>query len=100
MTDSAYEKARRRVEDLRGFYSHLIIFVLVNALLFVIDVLPGNGWWFYWPLFGWGIGLAIHAFSVYVGGPFGSRWEQRKIQQLMERDEATRPPVRGDGPTA
>jgi hypothetical protein len=86
------------VEDLRGFYSHLIMFVLVNALLFVVDVLTPGGWWFYWPLFGWGIGVGIHAMSVFVGGPFGSQWEQRKIRQLMERDADTRPPAQGDGP--
>lgn len=97
MSDDRYKRARQRMEDLKGFYSHLMIFVLVNAILFVVDFLSGDSWWFYWPLVGWGIGIAIHGFSVFRGGPFGPEWEARKIRHLMDRD-ATPPPVQGDRP--
>ena len=99
MTDDRYKRARQRVEDLRGFYSHLMMFVLVNALLFVIDVVSGDSWWFYWPLLGWGIGLCVHAFSVFRGGPFGPEWEDRKIRQIMERDGERHPPAPTEGPS-
>jgi cation transport regulator len=35
---------------------------VVNIALFVINVLVG-GWWFYWPLIGWGIGFGVHALA-------------------------------------
>ena len=100
MTDERYDRARKRVEELRGFYWHFMVFVFVNAMLLGIDVLSGDGYWFYWPLFGWGIGVAVHALSVFAGGPFGKQWEDRKIRQLMERDEPSRHTVEGDGPVA
>ena len=86
MRDERYERARQRVEALRGFYMHLAVFVVVNAGLFVLDILSSGGTWFFWPLFGWGIGLAVHAVSVFARGPFGPDWEDRKIRELMERD--------------
>jgi hypothetical protein len=45
------------VQAIKAFYIHASTFVLVNIGLFVINLLTGGGWWFYWPLIGWGIGL-------------------------------------------
>ncbi len=89
-----YERARKRVEELREFYQHLIVYLAVNAFLVVINLLTSpEHLWFYWPLFGWGIGLAIHGATVFGSNRFwGSRWEERKIKELMEKD-------RSDGPT-
>jgi hypothetical protein len=83
-----YDRARARAKELRDFYAHATVYVLVNLGLFAINVLTGGGWWFYWPLLGWGIGLGIHALSVFAfgGGPFGREWEERKTRELMDRD--------------
>jgi hypothetical protein len=35
-------------------------------------------------MFGWGFGLIIKAFRVYG---YGSNWEERKIQQLINKEE-------------
>jgi hypothetical protein len=63
-----YERAQARVKELKGFYTHATAYVLVNIGLFVINLLTGGGWWFYWPLLGWGVGLGIHALSVFAFG--------------------------------
>ena len=61
--------------------------MLVNIGLFVINLLSGGQWWFYWPLLGWGVGLGVHALNMFVlGGRFGQGWEERKIQEIMGRD--------------
>ncbi len=52
-----YDRAHARVQAVKGFYVHASAYVLVNVALFVINLLVGGGWWFYWPLIGWGIGL-------------------------------------------
>ena len=86
--DTRYRRARERVAALRGFYTHLAVFILVNAGLLTINLLatPGN-WWFYWPLLGWGMGLAAHALTVYgAGGRWGREWEERRIREEMERE--------------
>ena len=83
-----YERARKRVKELKGFYTHAAIYVLVNIMLFVINLLTGGGWWFYWPLLGWGIGLGAHALNVFeFGGRLGQDWEERKTRELMEKEE-------------
>jgi hypothetical protein len=83
-----YARARKRAKELKGFYTHAITYVLVNIGLFVINLFTGGGWWFYWPLIGWGIGLVVHALSVFAfGGTFGQDWEERKTKQLMERED-------------
>ncbi|MCK4322302.1 2TM domain-containing protein, partial [candidate division WOR-3 bacterium] len=60
----------------------------VNLALFIINMLTSpNSLWFYWPLFGWGIGLLIHAFSVFGTKRFLRDWEEKKINELMEKDK-------------
>jgi hypothetical protein len=84
-----FERARRRVEAIKGFYLHLSIYLIVIGALVAIDlVTSSDAFWFYWPALGWGIGIAIHAVVVFIGGPFGADWEQRKIRKLMERSDA------------
>jgi hypothetical protein len=88
VTDPSYERAKRRVTQIKGFFIHLVTYVVVIAFLFFIDVFaeddPSN-WWFYWPALGWGIAVIIHAATVY--GPFlGSGWEDRKIKELMDKE--------------
>jgi hypothetical protein len=49
----------------RGFLTHLIIYIIVNAFLIFINLYTSpKSLWFPWPLAGWGVGLAFHfAFS-------------------------------------
>ena len=84
----SYERARKRVEALKGFYVHATAFVLVNIALFTINALVGGPWWFYWPLMGWAMGLGAHALGVFGfgGGPWGRDWEERKIGEMMDKE--------------
>ncbi|MBC8037988.1 MAG: 2TM domain-containing protein [Rhizobiales bacterium] len=47
-----------------GFRIHAIVFVLVMALLVVINLLTGSPYWVLWVLLGWGIGLLAHWWFV------------------------------------
>jgi hypothetical protein len=83
-----YQRARKRVEDLKGFYIHVSMYLIVNIGLIVINLLTTDNWWFYWPLIGWGIGLAAHAFAVFVeGSRFARNWEDRKLRQVMREQD-------------
>ncbi len=85
-SDERYRRAKRRVGVLKGFYIHLATYIGVMALLFFIDFLTGRGWWFYWPLLGWGIGIIAHAFTVFgIMGFLGSEWEEKKTRDLMNK---------------
>ncbi len=84
--EQAYRQARAEARAIRDFYGHLAIFVIVNIGLFIIDMLTDGGPWFYWSLLGWGIGIAVHAVSVFAPWRDQSRqWEERKAQQILER---------------
>ena len=86
---SSYEKAKKRVEELKGFYIHLFIYLLVNIGLVVVNLMVSAAEvWFFWPLFGWGIGIIAH--GIYVFGFFGilgAKWEEKKINELMDIEE-------------
>ncbi len=86
--DEKYLRAKKRVEQLKGFYIHFTVYVLVNAFLFGINLSSNAGeWWFIYPLGGWGIGLLAHGISTFAYGQFGVGWEERKIKKYMEKDE-------------
>jgi len=82
--EERYERARKRVKELRDFYIHLATYVVVMSVLFFIDYSDHGTWWVYWPALGWGIAIVINAFEVF--GP-GDKWEARKIKELMDKDE-------------
>jgi len=82
-----YNRAKRRVAQIKGFYIHATVYVLVNAVLIGINLLTApDQIWFFWSLIGWGIGLAAHGLSVYgLGGFLGAEWEERKIQEIIAK---------------
>jgi hypothetical protein len=73
------DQGKERALALKGFYLHLFGYVLINAFLFAVNVLTSRGsWWFYWPLCFWGVVVAAHGGSVFLGWRFWpKRWEDR-----------------------
>jgi hypothetical protein len=66
--DEAYIKARHRAAAKFGFFIHLCVYIAVNIVLVSVNLATSPGYlWFRWPMLGWGIGLAFHGFSVFVG---------------------------------
>lgn len=78
---------RWQVRRERGFYIHAAVFVAVMALLFAVDYMTSpDRFWVQWPLLGWGIGLVVHAFSVFGDlSPLGADWERRKVEERLAR---------------
>ena len=88
-----YEIAAKRVKKLKGFYIHLLVYILVNIFIIISnfhDLKPGESYFKldnFATAFFWGIGLTAHAFSVFVPQfMFGKDWEERKIKEFMEKD--------------
>jgi hypothetical protein len=94
--EDAYIRAQKRLKEIKGFYWHAFWYVVVNIFLLIM-IIPnssGNNWWhfgtFSTPIF-WGIGLAFHALGVFGKNLiFGKAWEDRKIQEFMDKDKRRR----------
>lgn len=67
--------ARKRVNAKMGWYSHALVFVLVNAGLVLTSALNGHAWAVL-PAFGWGLGLLIHGMVVFWGRNAGASLRQ------------------------
>jgi fatty acid desaturase len=81
------ERARSRLAAVKGFYIHLLVFVLVVAGLVIINALTGGPWWALAVFLAWGIGVLAHGIAV-MGRRSQSlaNWEKRKLQQFMAED--------------
>ncbi len=89
ISEDRYLRAQKRVEDLKGFYGNLTSYIVVNLGLLAINLVSDSSHlWFFYPLIGWGIGVAIHAMSVFNYMPFLNRdWEEKKIKELMQKEK-------------
>jgi hypothetical protein len=99
-----YERAKRKVAAIRGFYNHLGAYLVVNAVLLILkDKMTvtllskralGNPEllaWIDWNIYGtpiiWGIILGVHAIKVFGGlSIFGRKWEERQLRKFMEEE--------------
>ena len=82
--EQIYELAKKRVEEKRGFFIHLAIYIVVNIMLVLVwRFADGGGFpWFIFPLAGWGIGLLFHFLGVFV---FGGKLNGAAIEKEAER---------------
>ncbi|MBP2282571.1 sensor histidine kinase YesM [Flavobacterium sp. CG_23.5] len=83
--NTAYYRAKKRVEQLKGFYGSLISYCIVIPILVFINLRYSPQFhWFWFSAGGWGFGLVMHALKVYG---YSSNWEERKIQEILRKEE-------------
>jgi len=82
--DEIRELAARRVRRRRGFYSHLVAYILVNLMLVAIWYFTGRSYfWPGWVMLFWGIGLVFNGVAVFAKGDIGS--ERAAIEKEIEK---------------
>ncbi|WP_397446775.1 2TM domain-containing protein [Polaribacter sp. R77954] len=88
LENSKYVKAVEKVERLKEFYQNLASYCLVIPFLIFINLRFSPGFqWFWFPIFGWGIGLTFHFLEVNnYNVLLGKNWEDKKIKELMEKE--------------
>lgn len=81
-------EARKRAQLKLSFFGHLAIYLVVNVILLVVNLLTSPGaLWFYWPMLGWGIGVAAHGVTVYatdLGQGLLGRMEKGEMDRLRK----------------
>jgi len=75
------------VKDIKGFYGHLVNYLVVITGLFIINFITSpDYYWAWWAALGWGIGVISHGFSVFeVFSLFGADWERKQIEKRLGR---------------
>ena len=88
------DRAKERVKKIKGFYTHLLIYIIVNLIVVfqnIQNLEPGESYFqaHNFITFGlWGIGIVIHALTVFLPNFFlGSKWEERKIREFMQKED-------------
>ena len=92
------QRAKERLQELKGFYWHLAAYIGVNSLISISTIVKrvNNGAslletldfgtfavWFFW-----GIGLFFHGIKVFSYNPiFSKEWEEHQIQKYIEKDK-------------
>ena len=81
--------ARKRAGAKLGWYIHALVYLIVNAVLFLLayDGSDGRPWSIY-PALGWGLGLLLHGVAVFVlgsGGGLHERLIERERERLRQR---------------
>ncbi|MBT9456266.1 MAG: 2TM domain-containing protein [Burkholderiaceae bacterium] len=80
--------AKRRVNLKMGFLIHLLVFVAVNGGLWLMTSINGGGHWRVFPLWGWGLGLAIHGLVTLInlqGQGLRERLLDSELKALRQR---------------
>ena len=91
--NTPYAMAFKKMKRIKGFYVHLAVYLIFNTIIILVgntefnDSDSGSLGRFSLAFY-WGIGLAAHGASVFGRDLFfGSRWEERKIRQFMDKDK-------------
>jgi hypothetical protein len=82
--DTLRDRAVKRLKKRRDFYTHLLIYVLVNGFLVAIWALSGHG--FFWPVFPlaiWGIGVVMNAWDAFRDEEFREAQIQHEIERIQ-----------------
>nr|WP_299389210.1 2TM domain-containing protein [Allomuricauda sp.] len=86
--EKRYIKAKERVKAIKDFYSNLTAYCIVIPFLWWLNFKTTSFLWAFFPTFGWGFGVLAHGMEAFGYNPlWGKRWEERKIQELMDKED-------------
>lgn len=87
-----HQMESERDKAINGFYTHFMIFLAVITGLAIVNLIEGDKLWVQWVLLGWGAGIALHGFLVFIRKP---QLEQ-KLREIRRAN--ARPPVADNTP--
>ncbi|NKI32730.1 2TM domain-containing protein [Croceivirga thetidis] len=99
--NNKYLRAKKRVEEIKSFYRHLKVFVVINGVFYLFKLGVFNSFlpewvnsepqffnWVNMNVVLWGVILVVHFIYIYRNKiPFLKKWEERQIQKIMDREK-------------
>ena len=80
---SATDRSAARSGAKRFLRRHLMAYAGVNGVLFLINLLTAGPWWFFWPVFGWGIAVTAH--WLYVKSvDIDDQWVDQRTEEVRQ----------------
>ncbi len=99
LKEQRYKKAQKRIKDIKGFYAHFSIYIIVNLFIsgliiygesnddIDVTIFPVTIFGVYSTWLFWGIGVFFHWLGVFgFKNILGKSWEDKKIKELMEEE--------------
>ncbi len=77
------ELATLRQQQWRGFFHHLVPYLMVNGMLVTLNFLTTHFPWALFPLLGWGVGLVSHFMAVVAPNP---QRLNRRLERQRDRE--------------
>ena len=85
--ENSYLRAKKRVEEIKGFYGNLTAYIVIIPLLAWFNYITTDFPWVIFPAVGWGLGVILNGMAAYGYNPIlGKNWEERKIREFMSED--------------
>ncbi len=84
-----HKAAHEALEERKGFYIHMTVYLMVNLALLIVWAQATRGTGFPFPLIVlllWGIGLTAHSMSVFTSSARTVAARERAIQRAVERE--------------
>ncbi|MBT8204045.1 MAG: 2TM domain-containing protein [Eudoraea sp.] len=79
-----YLRAKKKVEEIRGFYGNLTAYLIVIPVLALFNYRTTDFPWVIFPAVGWGLGVILNGLCAFGYSPIlGKNWEERKIREYM-----------------
>jgi len=94
LNDKRYleEETIEYVKQLKTFYTHIVVFIIVTPCLVALNAWISYGiWWVVFAILPWAFAIAMHALTVFgFLNLLGPKWEQRQFQKRMREHERNR----------
>ena len=84
--EKLYHRAERRVDEKIKFYNKVFRYILINSILFIVNLIFTPGiWWCSAVLLFWGIGIIVRFINVFViYNHFDENYRERMIEKEID----------------
>jgi hypothetical protein len=84
-SSTAQQRAMKRSKDYTGMLWHIATFVIINGMLWAIDLMTGGSYWAFWITLFWGVALLFHIAWYLIDVSRGGRRYERILADEQKK---------------